>query len=228
MTDTQAKEIFRASFVAPAQDRIDVDAAIRQARRRRGRRRAIVLGAAASVLAVASFVTVSLTGWPQGLIQGTTIGQAGVTPADNRLQPSPKDRIFEGLPADVVAEVLDNPAARANIDMPLDPAERNSLWQGMVTNFIMCRQLLGIYQAWEQTGTPPIRQFVMPEPKNPLQPSYRSLQSLYEYYGSHMRAGQIDTLRADLLNESACGNWIPAKPGDVSGPTIADAVRGGI
>lgn len=226
MTDTQAKEVFRASYTEPPPDRIDIDAAVRGGRRRRARRRALLIGAAASVAAVASVVTFSVTGWPQALVESSTMGQAGVTPQDHRLKPDPSDPIFDGLPAAVVVEVLNNPAAQANIAMPLNADERNSMWQGMVGNFVMCRQMLDIYTTWQQTGSPATQKFIIARPQHPLA-SYKDLQTLYTFYGSHMRAGHLETLREDLLNESGCGAWVPARAGDPTGPTIAEVVSSG-
>jgi hypothetical protein len=225
MTDTQAKQVFLASYMQPHEDSIDVDAAIR-AGRRRTRRRSIALGAATSVAVAASVVIVSTTGWPQSPRESSTTAQAGFVPQDSRLRPSPSDRIFDGLPPDVVVEVLNNPAAQANIAMPLPTEDRDSMWQGMVGNFVMCRQLLDVYTTWRRTGAPPAQELAIVRPDHPLQPSYGDLQMLYKYYGEHIRNGQVTTLATDLTNDSGCGKWIPAAPGDSSGPTIAEVVRG--
>ena len=225
MTDTQAKQVFLTSYTRPHEDLIDVEAAIR-AGRRRTRRRSIALGAAASVVVAASVVIVSTTGWPQSPRESGTTAQAGFVPQDSRLQPSPSDRIFDGLPVDVVVEVLNNPAAQANIDMPLPADDRDSMWQGMVGNFVMCRQLLDVYTKWTKTGAPPVQELAIVRPDHPLEPSYGDLQMLYQFYGEHIRHGQVTTLADDLTNDSGCGKWIPAAPGDVSGPTIAEVVRG--
>ncbi len=227
MTETQAKEVFRASMSEPPVDVIDVDAAIRGGRRRRTVRRSSVIGATAAVVLLVATLAFSVSGWPRGLIGGpSTIGQAAVTAADDRTRPAATDSIFAGLPSDVVTEVLSNPAAQANIGMPLSADDRDSMWQGMVGAFVMCRQMLHVYTTWQQTGTPPTADFRIVTPTHPLQPSYKDLTTLYAFYGSHMRAGHIKDLADDLTNDAGCGKWIPATPGDAAGPTIADVVGG--
>jgi hypothetical protein len=223
---TQAKEVFRASMSQPPADVIDVDAAIRGGRRRRRVQRASIVSGTAAVALVLVTAALSITGWPRGLPGPATIGQAAVAAADDRMRPTASDSIFDGLPQGVVAEVLQNPAARANIGMPLSADDRDSMWQGMVGAFVMCRQMLHVYSTWQQTGTPPTGDFKIVTPSHPLQPSFGELTTLYDFYGSHMKPGQIKDFAADLTNEAGCGNWIPAKPGDAGGPTIAHVVRG--
>lgn len=225
MTETQAKEVFRASMSQPPIERIDVDAAIRGGRRRRMLRRSVSIGTTAAVAILVTSVAATVTGWPRGLAGPFTLGQAGVTSQDDRRHPSASDPIFAGLPSAVVAEVLRNPAAQANIDMPISAEDRNSLWQGMVENFVMCRQLLHVYTSWRATGMPSTADFAIPKPTHPLQPSYGDLTRLYPFYASHMKPGHIQDLAHDLTNDSGCGKWVPATPGDITGPTIADVVR---
>jgi hypothetical protein len=80
--------------------------------------------------------------------------------------------------------------------------------------------------AFDRDRAPPAQELAIVRPDHPLQPSYGDLQMLYQFYGEHIRHGQVTTLADDLTNDSGCGKWTPAAPGDVSGPTIAEVVRG--
>jgi hypothetical protein len=155
-----------------------------------------------------------------------TVGANG--PATrNEAWPTADSPIFAGLPAAVVAEVLANPKAQANIRIvpPEDTARRATLWQGMVTDFVQCRALLGVYRTWTATGKAPQAPASL-VPTTPTEDTLRESQIVDSFYRSEIASGDIRRLRSDLLNESGCGVWIPATPGDVTGPTIADVVRG--
>lgn len=129
--------------------------------------------------------------------------------------------IFTGLDPTVVAEVLSNPVAEQKIKEEPDET-KEMLAQGMVENFIVCRQFLHAYQAWQRTGTAP------PTPEAPKPVSPRSdWTGEFNAYAEPLRSGDIGQLRDALTNESGCGVWIPAKPGDVSGPTVAQVVKRG-
>jgi hypothetical protein len=131
---------------------------------------------------------------------------------------------FAGLDAALVQEVLTNPKAIEKLNN-LSEGDIRSLDQGMVRNFSLCRAALDVYREWLRTGTAPI----LPKQAAPLNPSSRSataMDSALKQFNKDLASGDISLLRNDLTNESGCGVWIPAKAGDISGPTIADVVRG--
>jgi hypothetical protein len=133
------------------------------------------------------------------------------------------DPAFAGLDAAVVQEVLTNPSASEKLKTTSD-ADKRALSQGMVRNFSMCRAALDVYREWLRTGTAPI--FAkQAAPANPSQSAIFADRTLKEF-NKEVASGDISLLRNDLTNESGCGVWIPAKAGDISGPTIADVVRG--
>ena len=140
--------------------------------------------------------------------------------------PTPDDPIFDGLPRTVVVEVLANPRAQDDVRIltPVAPGARNSMWQGMVINFVQCRQLLVVYRTWSVTGRPGVLA-PHPVPGYPQEPSYRDVQVIDRFYRAAIASGDKARLRSDLLNESGCGVWVPATPGDAGGATIADVVR---
>lgn len=134
--------------------------------------------------------------------------------------------LFEGLPRDVVSEVLANPTALANVAIwPEEETDgRNALWQGMVINFTQCRQMLSIYEEWRTTGEPSsLPPLVLPShPVGDVITTARQADSSYRELLAQANRSQLGEF---LKNESGCGVWIPAKPGDVSGPVIADVVE---
>lgn len=183
-----------------------------------------------AVVAAVAVVTLVAVSWSahaiglRGVGEPGTLGQAGVQPSDDRRHPSVSDPIFDGLPPALVAEVLSNPAAQANIDMPISPADRDSLWQGMVLNFMLCRQEFDIYKEWVTTGPRPQALPAPPRPTTPLS-SYSALLTFHRYLQSLVDSQDPARMRTDLLADAGCGKWIPVTPGDASGPTIADVVR---
>ena len=138
---------------------------------------------------------------------------------------SASDPVFQGLDPKVVSEVLANPAAQNNAAILNDDAERRSMWQGMVGAFVMCRQMLGVYDRWIKTGEAP-QTFPSPEIPRAPEASFQEIQMLYAYFKKAVVSGDIDQLREHLTNQAGCGNWIPAKPNDAGGPTIAHVVAG--
>lgn len=135
------------------------------------------------------------------------------------------DPTFQGLDPTVVSEVLANPVAVKKIDEE-PAATRDSMAQGIVRNFIVCREFLVAYQDWQRTGLPP-RDPSLPEPTNPLDPSNTAWLQEFPQYVATLHSGDPSRLRELLTNQSGCGSWIPASPGDVSGPTIASVVSSG-
>jgi hypothetical protein len=146
-------------------------------------------------------------------------------PVDSRTPPA-GSVLFEGLPKDVVSEVLANPAALANVAMwPEEETDgRNALWQGMVINFTQCRQMLSIYEEWRPTGEPSsLPTLVLPtHPVGDVITTARQVDSSYRELLAQTNRSQLGEF---LKNESGCGVWVPAKPGDVDGPVIADVVE---
>ena len=119
--------------------------------------------------------------------------------------------------------MIHNPKAEQNA-LGDDPADRDSMWQGEVGNFLVCRQMLTYYESWRDAGTAPP---VLPTPRVPThpEPSFHDLQAAYAFYYGEIRTGDISRLREDLTNGSGCGAWVPARAGDANGPTVADVIR---
>jgi hypothetical protein len=131
---------------------------------------------------------------------------------------------FKGLDPSVVAEVLANPVASQKLQEEPE-ATKASLAQGMVRNFILCRQAFHVYQGWITTGTPPSLG-PLPTPTHPLEPSNSAEVHDYAAVRTAIRSGEVEQLRFWLTAQGSCGQWIPAKAGDASGPTIKDVVEG--
>ncbi len=163
------------------------------------------------------------------LVMGVMATVAATSPdAPNASWPSADSPIFLGLSTEVVSEVLANPKAQDNIRiLPSDAtAQREALWQGMVLNFVQCRALLGVYETWQSTGKAPgLAAQILPT--RPQEGVVRDAQVVDQFYRAEIASGDISRLRSDLTNESGCGVWIPSKPGDTTGPTIADVVAAG-
>jgi hypothetical protein len=137
--------------------------------------------------------------------------------------PDPAADVFAGLDPTAVSDVLGSRAAHDNVAI-LQADDRNSMWQGMVGNFSLCRDMLATYSIWLSTGTPPDD---LPSPRVPMrpEPSFPDVETSYEFYRGLIRSGDASQLRAALTNPSGCGAWVPAEPGSPDGPTVADAVR---
>jgi hypothetical protein len=132
---------------------------------------------------------------------------------------SPDGEHFAGLDAATVAEVLENPVAMQRIEG--DSAEdRRMRLQGMVINFIVCRDLFRVYEAWMTTGVAPAPN-PFPVPDEPL----ADWPGEFASDRSALESGDPDRLRQVLSGPSTCGEWIPVTPGEPDGPTIEDAVR---
>jgi hypothetical protein len=139
-------------------------------------------------------------------------------------QLSAADAVFSGLDTAVVVEVLASPAARSRVQGD-DPEAAKARFQNMVRNFAACRSALTIYRTWVATGVAP------PFPKQP-QPEIPAatagdMDSDIARFTRAAASGDITVLRDELTNETGCGAWIPAAPGDVDGPTITDVVKRG-
>ncbi|MDO5503569.1 MAG: hypothetical protein Q4G67_10390 [Actinomycetia bacterium] len=124
----------------------------------------------------------------------------------------------------VVREVLENPVAMESIEMEEELDARDSMAQGIVANFMTCRDVARVYEEWSATGTPPPFA-AWPEPTKPLA-WYRWEPGQRERLEGAVDSGDIEALRVFVTSESGCGNWIPATPGDINGPTIRDHILG--
>lgn len=132
--------------------------------------------------------------------------------------------IFDGLNAQVVTEVLANPDAASKITDEDSAEAQASMAQGIVINFIVCRQVAADYRSWLTTGARPALAR-LPTPSHPQQPSYGDWQLGRTHLQGLFDSGDPAQVRNYLTGESSCGHWIPAKPGDVSGPTIEDSLK---
>jgi hypothetical protein len=139
--------------------------------------------------------------------------------------PSADAEHFQGLDPAVVTEVLTNPIARQKIEEEPSPT-RESMAQGIVINFILCRDAFRVYREWINTGSPPDLARP-PVPTRPREPSSSDLESYYALFEDAIDSGELERLRFVLTAEGSCGRWIPAVPGDSSGPTIMDAIEAG-
>ena len=137
---------------------------------------------------------------------------------------SADDPIFVGIDHRVAEEVLASTAVKERTQGD-DEATTKMQLQGIALNFVLCRQAYAAYREWVTTGTQPS----LPRPvrvQQPIRAAYSQYRRDRQMFGEELASGDIDVLRSHLLNDTGCGVWIPAKPGDQSGPTIADAVRG--
>ena len=130
---------------------------------------------------------------------------------------------FEGLDPEVVAEVLTHPRAQRFINRGEDM--KGNIAQAITLNFILCRDAMRAYQEWTSTGIPPTLA-PLPEPVHPQQYAYSD--TLYEYntYQQSILSGDPQVLLSLITGQQTCGRWIPARPGDLSGPTIEDILLG--
>lgn len=149
------------------------------------------------------------------------VAMAGCGGSDSQITAS--DPAFAGLDQAVVKEVLDSKIARERVEGDEHSAAVGR-YQGMVRNFVACRDALGVYQSWVKTGTAP-KFPAQAKPANPA-PFAEDMDREIDTFTKEVSSGDISLLRDHLTNQSGCGNWIPAQPGDESGATIADVVRG--
>ena len=69
--------------------------------------------------------------------------------------PSADAVMFDGLPSAVVSEVLANPDASRKILEEETTSARDSMAQGIVINFMTCREVAAGYQSWVTQGIRP-------------------------------------------------------------------------
>jgi len=134
-------------------------------------------------------------------------------------QPTPDAPYFAGLDPAVVAEVLANPVAQSRIEGDAQ-ADKERRLQGMVINFIVCRDMYRVYETWLTTGVAP-EPSPIPQPHDPR----ADWNTQFGVLTDAARSGDIDRLRSVIIGEGTCGNWIPLHPGQPDGPTIEDAIR---
>jgi hypothetical protein len=132
--------------------------------------------------------------------------------------------VFAGLDQAVVEEVLDNPAATQKINEEPE-STRASMAQGIVRNFLVCRDAYETYEGWITTGIRP-ELAPLPTPDNPEEPSNGDWATAYSALEDRVASGESDQLREWLTAEGSCGAWIPADPDQADGPTIRDAIDG--
>ncbi|GAB3089768.1 hypothetical protein [Nocardioides zeae] len=130
---------------------------------------------------------------------------------------------FDGLDQAVVEEVLENPDAVGKIEDEASSSAAASMAQGITINFVVCRRVAADYRTWVTTGAVPTLA-ALPEPTRPQQPSYADWQRMHDDLAALYASGDPAQVRGFLTGESSCGHWIPAEPGDVSGPTVEDVV----
>lgn len=130
---------------------------------------------------------------------------------------------FEGLDTAVAAEVLSHPRAQRFIDQGGDM--KPNIAQAITLNFILCRDAMRAYQEWISTGLPPTLD-PMPEPVHPQQYAYSDARNDYNTYEQSIQSGDPQVLLSLITGQYTCGRWIPARPGDLSGPTIEDILLG--
>lgn len=138
--------------------------------------------------------------------------------------PPTASEIFAGLDRPLVEEVLANPNASRKIAEEETESARHSMAQGIVINFWTCRWVAGAYREWVTQGRRPD---VPPVPRvgAPQEPSYGDALVIRDSLAARVASGDPSALREYLTGPSSCGHWIPAEPGDVSGPTIEDSLE---
>lgn len=130
---------------------------------------------------------------------------------------------FEGLDPEVVAEVLSHPRDRLFIDRSEN--RKPNIAQAITLNFILCRDAMRVYRQWTSTGIPPA--FApMPEPVHPQQYAYSDARDEYNDYNQAIQSGDPQVLLSLITGQQTCGAWIPARPGELSGPTIEEVLLG--
>jgi hypothetical protein len=137
--------------------------------------------------------------------------------------PTPDDPLFAGLDRATVVEALASPTVKEAVEGE-DRAMMEAHLQNGVRNIYACRSALAVYQEWVRTGTAP----AFPDQPTPTHPAMWSEDEDADIanFRKLAKGGEIASLRSELLDEGGCGNWVPAKPGDLSGPTVGDIVRG--
>lgn len=130
--------------------------------------------------------------------------------------------VFDGLDPDVVSEVFANPVMREKIDSDARPA-----WmaQTRVISFVQCRDVYRVLTEWLRTGEPPpLAPLNLPD--NPEPTIAEAFTGEYQRYEGALASGDPKVLRDQITLLGSCGPEVPVEPGDVSGPTIREALLG--
>lgn len=142
----------------------------------------------------------------------------------NNVLSSPDSAVFDGIDPAVVSEVLENPAVRIKVERA--PKEiRPGFAQSIAINFIVCRDMLRVYRQWTATGAAPSLK-PLPILPNPDPATTAHWEMRYADISASAESGEPEQLRDWLTGDGSHGEWIPARPGDIFGPTIADIVLG--
>jgi hypothetical protein len=140
---------------------------------------------------------------------------------------SPDAEHFAGLDPGLVEEAMAHPHSSEALGEETSDAGRESLAQGIVRNFAVCRDAFEVYTRWVTTGDPGSLA-PLPMPDSPREPSHTVWGREYAQFEDAATSGDPEQLRFRLTANGSCGQWIPARPNDVSGPTIADAIEAGL
>lgn len=143
---------------------------------------------------------------------------------DESLALDPADQAFAGIDKAIVTEVLENPEAAENIGLSATDGQAQSMAQGIALNFITCRAAGDAYRSWVMTGETPTT-VTVPHVEHPIDPGHQAVEDFVQAVNTATASGDPATLRANLSGPGSCGSWIPAEPGDVSGPTIEDTLE---
>lgn len=115
---------------------------------------------------------------------------------------------FAGLDGATVDEVLASADAMGRVEGWPDESARLSVAQGVVRNFILCRDVAGAYSEWMVTGIAPETP-ALPVPDEPLEPSHGDWEVVYADLVSRFESGDPNEVRMWLTGETGCATWVP-------------------
>lgn len=139
--------------------------------------------------------------------------------------PTADDPAFDGIDQATVQEVLASKRELATLATEQTEEGKKSLAQGIAMRFVTCREYYRMYDSWMRTGQRP----VMPPKRQPTHP-YPDPDKENDMERSDVRtflaSNDMTGLGKWIANPSGgCGNDIPLKPGDETGPTLSDAIK---
>lgn len=132
--------------------------------------------------------------------------------------------VVAGLDPQVVREVLTNPGAVETIELAPGDEYRHGYIQGITINFIVCRDALRVLETWRSTGQR-ADLAPLPVPDYPVETAYKAWQENYAVLQGTLASGEIDRLVKWIADPAGCGSTVPAQPGELSGPTVAERAR---